>query len=309
MSTRAKKAWKIGCAFCAFLFFIAVLFFINMGYQFTRNNYRIPGTNRVINYTAHQALGPGAIEISFPTESGATVPGYYRAGDTDAAILLLHGLGGTRVQLSHIARRLNEQGWAVLLIDQRGHGEHPLNLTTFGRAESLDALGAIEWLRERDDIDPGRIGIYGASMGATTCIHAASQDPDIACAVADSSYAVFDDQVKFELERDGPKVRVPERWRAFFINLFQRYEPVLIGEWANYPDPVDTIKDIQCPLFLIHGELDMRIQADDLNKLSAAAREADVPVTTWQVQDEAHCTYHDTEEFYNRLIYFFRQHL
>ncbi len=309
MSNRAKKAWIFGCVGCGSIFLMFVIVLMYVGYQFSIDNYSIPMRARQIKHTPYEALGPGTFVVSFPSRSGAIVPGWYRPGSERAAILILHGLGGTREQLARIGRFLNDEGWGILVIDQRGHGEHPLNLTTFGRAESEDALGAIDWLRQRDDIDPDRIGIYGASLGATTCIHAASMDPDLACAVADSSYAVFQDQIVWELEREGPKVSVPEGWRPFFIRTFKRYEPILIGEWANMQDPVDAVRDIQCPLFLIQGENDIRIQADNVFELSRAAREAGVDVTIWQVQDEGHCSYFDTDAFSNRLIGFFRIHL
>jgi dipeptidyl aminopeptidase/acylaminoacyl peptidase len=309
LNPKIKKAVKAGCTTLALVVLILTCVLVYAGTQFATDHYTIPGARRAINHTARQALGPEGVDVPIQSRSGDIIPAWFCPGNTRAAILLLHGLGGTREQLSPIAKRLDEQGWSVLLIDQRGHGQHPKNITTFGRAESLDALGAIDWLRSRDDVDPDRIGVYGASMGAVTCIHAAATDPDLACIVVDSAYAVFNDQIAFELDREGAGVKIPPRWRPLFIRIFKRFEPIVIGKWSETPDPVEDIRKIKCPVLLIHGELDQRIKPDNLVELADAARDAGVSVTTWLVPGERHCTYLNSDEFNRRLIAFFRQHL
>ncbi|MDF2667980.1 MAG: lysophospholipase, partial [Paenibacillus sp.] len=42
--------------------------------------------------------------------------------DTKAVIGIVHGMGEHTGRYSHVAQRFNEDGYAVLLFDQRGHG-------------------------------------------------------------------------------------------------------------------------------------------------------------------------------------------
>lgn len=309
MSSRAKRGWKLGCTLAALAVLAIICSVWVIGLRLTRRAYVIPRATRLITQTPGEALGPGAIPASCLSSEGIYVPGWYRPGDTGAAIVFLHGLGGSRQQLAGIARRLHSEGWGVLLIDQRGHGEHPINITTYGRAEALDALAAVEWLRNRQEVNPKRVGLYGASMGGATCIQAASRDPDIACAVADSSYADYQDHLLFELVRDQAPVHVPAVLRPIAIRLFLHYEPRIIGEWADTPSPVDVVGGISSPLLLVQGENDKRINPDDVHRLGEAAREGGVDVTVWQAKGEEHCGYHGSEEFFTRLIHFFRMHL
>ena len=309
-----NRFFKIGCGILVFTGITAALFVASYSSRMTKLVHTIDPTFRRIDRTPVEALGPGARTVSFPNEEGAYVPGWYREGDNNAAIIFLHGLGGTRMQLVNIAGRFIDEGYTVLLIDQRGHGEHPGRVTTFGRAESIDALAAVDWLNGQPGVDRDKIGLYGASMGATTCIHAAAHDAEsgenkIACAVADSSYADLEAQAFYDLGREESPIELPPAFRVIAVRLFIITSKFIIGKWADYPDPVDVVGEIRCPLFLIHGDCDTRINPDSLDRLTEAARASDVDLESWRVTDEGHCSYHDSDEFIQRLSRFFAEHL
>ena len=309
-----NRFFKIGCGIIAVAGITAALFIASYSSRMTKLVHTIDPTFRRIDRTPLEALGPGTRTVSFPNEEGMYVPGWYREGDNGAAIIFLHGLGGTRMQLVNIARRFTNQGYSVLLIDQRGHGEHTGTVTTFGRAESLDALAAVDWLIEQPGVDRNKIGMYGASMGATTCIHAAAQDAEsgennIACTVADSSYASLETQAFYDLGREESPIPLPLAFRPLAVMLFMATSKFIIGKWAEYPDPVDVIGKIQCPLYLIHGDCDTRISPDSIDRLTEAARAGDVDFESWRVVNEGHCSYHDSDEFIQRLSRFFAEHL
>jgi dipeptidyl aminopeptidase/acylaminoacyl peptidase len=309
-----NRIFKIGCGILAVIGIIIALFIASYSSRITNMVHTIEPAFRQIDRTPVEALGPGARAVSFPNEEGVYVPGWYREGDNGAAIIFLHGLGGTRMQLVNIARRFIDQGYSVLLIDQRGHGEHPGKVTTFGRAESIDALASVNWLREQPGVDSDKIGMYGASMGAATCIHAAARDAEsgenkIACAVADSSYADLTSQAYHDLSREETPVQLPVVFRPLAVRIFMLTSRLVIGKWAGYPDPIDDVGKIKCPLFLIHGDCDTRISPDSFDRLTEAARDADVDLETWRVSDGEHCAYHDSEEFIRRLTRFFAEHL
>jgi len=293
----------------AALLLILVIFAYPVGIRLVRKAYTIPAGARNIPLTMRDALGPGGIPVNIISEDDESVPGWYLRGAKPSAVVLLHGLGGTRAQLSGIARHLNDQGWGVLLIDQGGHGEHSRTFTTYGRAESLDALAAVNWLRDRDEIDARRVAILGASMGAATAIYAASRDSELACIVADSSYADFETQAAHDITTNRASITVPEQWQPSFIRMFQTLSVPAIGNWATWEDPVDVIGEIKCPVFLIHGELDERIDSEHLDMLSRAARDAGLDFQKWKVDDGGHCKYHDSPEYLNRVNAFLRENL
>ena len=303
-----RKIRKIIIWTMSVLLVLAILLFIGM-YKLVERAYVIPAYDRRILMSATDALGPRTQTVEFPNSEGEMVPGWFHEGTNRAAIVFLHGLGGTRTQLVDIAKLFLDDGFGVLLIDQSGHGEHPSRINTFGPKESIDALAAVEWLRNRDEIDPERVGIFGSSMGGTTCIYAASQDPRLGCAVADSSYAKLYEQAYHDLGMGFRGMRVPESMRPFFVRTFFLVSRAFIGKWADYPDPVDVLPDIHCPLFISHGECDTRIGVDQYHELVAEANLKGMDVTTFLSEGSEHCTYITDPGYINRIMVFFRRNL
>lgn len=71
-------------------------------------------------------------------------------------------------------KALHDAGFHVLLFDLVNHGvsgsRPPI---TYGQWEARDMLGAVAYLRTRDDVDGQRIGVIGTSMGGNTALWAA----------------------------------------------------------------------------------------------------------------------------------------
>ncbi len=119
-------------------------------------------------------------DIGMVTEDGVHLKGtYYQPAAVNApGVALLHMLGRKRGDWDAFARQLQDAGYGVITIDLRGHGE------SGGRRDwakmPLDAAIATKFIRSREEIDPDRIVLMGASIGANIAINAAAKDPDIA---------------------------------------------------------------------------------------------------------------------------------
>jgi hypothetical protein len=98
------------------------------------------------------------------------------------AIVAGHGSGRvTRQQMEGFARRWTTQGFAVLRYDKRGVGESTGVYSEVGAQASAtmipllasDVAAAARFLRSRPEIDPGRVGLAGASQAGWILPHAA----------------------------------------------------------------------------------------------------------------------------------------
>lgn len=125
--------------------------------------------------------------ISFKSE-GQKVVGTFYLPDTSKekcpAVLLAHGFTGSRNADARLfvwaGRALAHNGIAALAIDFRGSGESECDFSEMTiDAEVADAKAAIEYLCARDEIDPGRIGMAGHSMGGFVTICTASEEDRI----------------------------------------------------------------------------------------------------------------------------------
>jgi predicted acyl esterase len=90
------------------------------------------------------------------------------------AVMLFHGLGGTRASMAPIAEGfLVNQGYAVLAYDARGHGASGGLVTLDGPREMADLREAFAWLTSRPDVSDTQVGAMGFSLGGGAVLRAA----------------------------------------------------------------------------------------------------------------------------------------
>ena len=134
---------------------------------------------------------PGAAyqDVAFEASDGLDLAGWYRPSENGAAVLVVHGGSSDRKGSVAHAQMLARHGYGVLLYDARGRGESEGSENNYGWDWSKDISGALAFLRERDDVDPGRIGAIGLSTGADALIDVAGERDDIAAVVTDGAAA------------------------------------------------------------------------------------------------------------------------
>ncbi len=131
--------------------------------------------------------GLDAESVTLTTADGVDLAAWYVAGDTAAAVVLLHGAGSTRSDVLDQAVVLARSGYGVLMIDARGHGDSSGAAMDFGWYGDLDIAAGTEFLLTRSDVDPRQIALVGMSMGGEEAIGAAPANPAIAAVVAEGA--------------------------------------------------------------------------------------------------------------------------
>lgn len=82
------------------------------------------------------------------------------------ALIFVHGWKSNQEGNILRANEISKLGFICLTIDLRGHGESEGSVEEFSRKDHLEDLkAAYDFLTNREDIDPERIGIIGASYG------------------------------------------------------------------------------------------------------------------------------------------------
>jgi dienelactone hydrolase len=126
-----------------------------------------PWAPQTIDLTAQDGL---SLKASFYPAKGAT--------SSAPALLLLHMAYSDRRAWRSFAQAAQDAGYAVLALDSRGHGESA-GEKVFDPAMDMDVDVALTWLIARSDVDPGRVGIAGASVGANLALRAGARHPEI----------------------------------------------------------------------------------------------------------------------------------
>jgi pimeloyl-ACP methyl ester carboxylesterase len=130
------------------------------------------------------------------------------------SVIMCHGFNGTKdLKLEQYALRFAEAGWASLVIDYRHYGEsegEPRQLYDAGK-QMEDQHGAVDFMRARKEIDPGRIVLWGTSASGLYGICSASEDHMIAGVIAQCAALDHKEDSKKHVERLG---------YGFFIRVF-----------------------------------------------------------------------------------------
>jgi dipeptidyl aminopeptidase/acylaminoacyl peptidase len=217
-------------------------------------------------------------------------------------ILYLHGVGDCKVAGVPFAKCLYNKGFNVILYDSREHGESEGYFCTYGFYEKHDVSAVINYLQSRKDINIGKIGIFGTSMGAAVAIQAAAIDRRIIAIVSEASYTnlrtVFVDYQK-------RIIKLP--WH-FLRNIALTQSQKMANFKARLVSPLEDIKRVHIPLLITHGKNDSFIKSDYSKLLYDAANE---PKQLIIVEDAGH---NDVWEvggaaYENSITSFFEEHL
>ncbi len=145
-------------------------------------------TQPPLNVTSEALYEP----VSFHTPDGWTLPGiYYRPlGPTNHSVLMLHDLAKSSAAWADTIQTMQYSGFAVLVVDQRGHGDSSVNgsVVSYGQFQPeeyqrmVDDVGAfVNLLRQRRPND--KISIVGASIGANVALNYAARDKNVSSVI------------------------------------------------------------------------------------------------------------------------------
>jgi dipeptidyl aminopeptidase/acylaminoacyl peptidase len=110
------RRWKILGALLVAAILLSVIFVWNIGAVL------VAPSNRSIG---GPPAGLPVENVEFPSASGATLYGWFLAGQPgQGAIVLMHGIHADRTTLVARAEFLSRAGYAVLLFDFQAHGEN-----------------------------------------------------------------------------------------------------------------------------------------------------------------------------------------
>ncbi|HVO10815.1 MAG TPA: alpha/beta fold hydrolase [Vicinamibacteria bacterium] len=137
-------------------------------------------------------------EVAFRSSDGVEIRGWWiPCTDGKGTVVLVHGLNRSRIEMVRRAPFVHESGWNALLIDLRHHGRSGGAVTTFGAREKDDVEAAVRYARGRS---PGKVVLWGVSLGAASVMLAAAETPQVAGVICDSSYRSLGDTLRHHLQ-------------------------------------------------------------------------------------------------------------
>jgi len=243
-------------------------------------------------------------EITLKTAEGIDLSCWLLKGPERArgTIIYLHGVSECKIVGLPLARQFHQAGYHVFLYDSRRHGESGGQYCTYGFYEKHDVSTIITFLQQRSDLQLGRIGLFGSSMGAAVAVQVASLDHRVTAVVAESGFAtlrtIFDDYQK-------RMIKLP--WH-YLRNIVIKRSERLAHFKAAAVSPIDVVRHIHVPLFILHGTADRLIKWSYSQLLFENANQ---PKQLWLLEGADHSNMAEMGggEYYRRIFEFFEKAL
>jgi alpha/beta superfamily hydrolase len=207
---------------------------------------------------------------------------WYLPARNGCTLICCHGIHDNRSQwIEQVALLYRRSGYGALLFDFAGHGASGAGRVTYGPREVLDVRAVIAYLRARGDVDMGRIGILGYSLGAIAATLAAPTAPELRCLVSESGFADFPRDINMLFTRFTHLPAFP------FANLIIFFGEHISGVRLTEIRPVAVIGQVSPRAVLIISDLEDELANEpyDGEHLYASAGE---PRQLWQVVGAGH---------------------
>lgn len=242
--------------------------------------------------------------IFFQSSDGLKLAGSFISGTNGATVILLHGYGRSKEQMLPQASFLQAAGFNVLIFDFRASGGSEGKFITFGQTEQADLAGAVEYLKSRGDIDMGKVGLFGFSMGGAVALMKSGGLPEIRAIAINSTFAHFKSVIwqNFRTYFKGLPF-FPMGWVVLWIMKFRT--------GINYANinPITYVQQLKArPLMIMHGAHDKRIPVKDAVELYQAAPWMK---EFWLVREAEHSDLYAVtkEQYEEKMVGFFGRYL
>jgi uncharacterized protein len=236
--------------------------------------------------------------IELRTADNLTLTAWYAPPTNGAAIILVHGAGGSREGLRSQTELLAQHGYGVLALDLRGHGLSTGPTNRLGWQSTPDIGAAVQYLQARPEVK--HIGGLGLSMGAEVLLGAVSEYPSLTAVVADGATRRCTEEL-LALPEERSLVR------NFTARVMFTTVQVLSGQTPPKPLLTSMVEAKSAAFLLIAGGTNrLEVRFNELFAETVGPRS-----TLWVAPDASHTGAFSRypDEYEQRVITFFNQTL
>ena len=247
--------------------------------------------NRIL-YVDPDRIGLPYEIVHYPSLNGRTLYGLYfpAVGPAKGVIVHFHGNYGNVSNHFPLALFLVRQGFDVLAFDYEGYGASEGNPTPQHLLE--DGIASVQYAQGRDKTL--KVGVFGQSLGGSTAIQIAAQEPLVKAAVIEAAFSGQRAMGRAVLKRS--------------VWLWPLYPLAPLFLSAHY-DAINAVAHIAPrPILFIHGDADTVVPVSMSKALFEAAQD---PKELWIVPGAGHleCHKQDPAAYEKRIALFFETHL
>lgn len=202
-----------------------------------------------------KAQNPQRVEM--PAYDGTRLVGLYLEHENPkGTVLMVHGFRSSAYyDFSCAFQYYFEQGYSLLTVFQRAHGESGGSYICYGVKERYDCRDWANYIYDRFGPEHD-IFISGVSMGSSTVLMAAGLElpPSVRGIIADCGYTSPYEEFKEVLKRKHIPLHP-------FIDIAELFSRLMAGFSFRECSTIDAMKACRVPVLFVHGEADTFVPA------------------------------------------------
>lgn len=253
---------------------------------------------KIVSEINPKDLGLDYEQVAFTTTDNIKIAGWWIPSPAPLSgtktIILLHGYPADKGDILPTLAFLNKK-YNLLLFDFRYLGQSEGRYSTAGAKETEDLRAAINFLKSRG---VSEVGVRGFSLGGAVALMTAAKVPEIKAIISESSYARLDLMAN-ELYRI-PLLKYP------LAKLTLLWTKLFLGINAREASPMESVKNLNIPILLIHSTTDEVIPFRHAELLQEALKN-NPKAEFWFKKDLTHGQF--GEEYQKRIEDFFERNL
>ncbi|MNJ47199.1 2-succinyl-6-hydroxy-2,4-cyclohexadiene-1-carboxylate synthase [compost metagenome] len=191
-------------------------------------------------------------EVKVTSKDGLALSGYVldTYPESKQWVIIVHGYTVSLHVSAQYVDLFQEEGFNVLLVDQRRHGNSEGEYTTYGYHEKYDVQTWVTWLLDNYGSDL-TIGLHGQSFGGGTVLeYLAIAHPNVKFVIADCPYSDLTELMRYQL-------RVLNKIPAFpLLSLIDRLLERKAGFRLKQVSPLKAVEQSTLPVMFVHGTQD-----------------------------------------------------
>jgi len=237
------------------------------------------GCNGVFYQPTREVYPPSSLfhiafqDLYFDSTDQTRLNGWFLPGrpPVKGTILFLHGNGANIGNHIGAVYWLPDNGYNVFLFDYRGYGNSGGQSTRAG--VRMDALAALNFIRNHPSVNPDKLIIYGQSLGGAIAVDtvASFRQSGIKLLLIESTFSSY-------------RKIAREKLSSFFMTWPLQWPLSFLV--SDEMSPIDVISSISPrPLLVIHGNEDSIVGVHHAEELYRTARE---PKDLWIIDGGGH---------------------
>lgn len=169
-----------------------------------------------------------------------------------ATLIALHGIRSRKESMLPLVNDALKNGYNVVLMDHRAHGNSDGTYCTYGFKEKKDVTALHNYLKNEMGIKHP-IGLWGRSLGAAVGLQAMAYDSTLAFGIFESPFKDFRTIEHDYFERiTGYRLETVNKMFVALAELYADFN-------ADEVSPLKAALKIKQPVIISHGKLDRKI--------------------------------------------------